>query len=85
MLVLSRKVGEDVRIGSDITITILEVQGNRVKVGISAPANRRVVRGELLEWQDASPAAPAKQAEQRKTATAWIELPAGAEVLAAAR
>ena len=38
MLVLSRKPGEQLRIGDNITITVVEVRGNRVKIGIEAPA-----------------------------------------------
>jgi len=37
MLVLSRKPGENVVIGNDITITVVEVTGNRVRIGIEAP------------------------------------------------
>lgn len=47
MLVLSRKVKEQVRIGDDITLTILQIKGKTVRVGIEAPRNVRVVRGEL--------------------------------------
>ncbi len=48
MLVLSRKEQETLHIGSDITITITRIRGNRVQIGISAPADVSVVRGELL-------------------------------------
>ena len=37
MLVLSRKLGETVCIGSEITLSVVEVKGNRVKIGIEAP------------------------------------------------
>ncbi len=47
MLVLSRKPGEQIRIGDNITITVVEVRGNRVKIGIEAPRSVGVVRGEL--------------------------------------
>ncbi len=47
MLVLTRKLQEQIRIGDDITITILRVKGNTVRVGIAAPRAIRVVRGEL--------------------------------------
>jgi len=47
MLVLSRRPGETIRVGSDITLTIVEVNGNRVRVGIDAPIEIPVVRGEL--------------------------------------
>jgi carbon storage regulator len=47
MLVLSRKAGERIRIGDDITIVVNRVVGSRVSVGIEAPPNVRIVRGEL--------------------------------------
>ena len=47
MLVLTRKMQERIQIGSNITITILRVKGNTVRVGIDAPREIRVVRGEL--------------------------------------
>jgi carbon storage regulator len=49
MLVLSRKLGEKVVIGTDITITLVEVKGNRVKIGISAPGDIPVFRAELVQ------------------------------------
>ena len=52
MLVLSRKHDEEVRIGESITVTVLEVRGNVVRLGIRAPANVRILRGELKK-QDA--------------------------------
>ena len=47
MLVLSRKTGQDLRIGDDIRITVVRVHGNRVVLGIDAPETVRVLRGEL--------------------------------------
>lgn len=52
MLVLTRKVGEKLHIGDDITVTITQIKGNRVKVGIEAPGNVRIVRGELKDTVD---------------------------------
>lgn len=49
MLVLSRKKGEALAIGPDITIEILGVEGDRVRVGIQAPKEVRIFRKELLE------------------------------------
>lgn len=62
MLVLSRRVGESVVVGDDVTLTILEVRGDVVRVGIEAPRSVKVHRAELLEalassnQQAASPA-----------------------------
>ncbi|MCC6493870.1 MAG: carbon storage regulator [Pirellulales bacterium] len=47
MLVLSRKQQQQIKIGEQITVTILRVTGNTVRVGIQAPREVRVVRGEL--------------------------------------
>jgi len=47
MLVLSRKVGEQIQIGESITLVITRVIGNRVTIGIEAPRDVRIVRSEL--------------------------------------
>ena len=52
MLVLSRKKGEVIRIGEDVVITILESDTGRVKVGIKAPPEVKVLRGELKTKPD---------------------------------
>ena len=49
MLVLTRKANEQILIGDDITITLVRVRGNCVRLGIEAPREVRVVRGELAE------------------------------------
>ncbi|MGP1612330.1 MAG: carbon storage regulator CsrA [Catonella sp.] len=49
MLALSRKPGESVIIGNNIEITILEVKGEQVKVGIKAPESVAIYRKELFE------------------------------------
>ncbi|MCZ4499408.1 MAG: csrA [Marmoricola sp.] len=54
MLVLSRKVGESVVIGDNVTVTILEVRGDIVRVGIDAPRSVAVHRAELLEQLETS-------------------------------
>lgn len=47
MLVLSRKVGEIIVIDEQIQVEVLEVNGSRVRIGISAPRNVNIKRGEL--------------------------------------
>ena len=47
MLVLTRKLQEKIRIGDDITITVLKLKGKSVRLGIEAPAKVPVARGEL--------------------------------------
>ncbi|HYC09619.1 MAG TPA: carbon storage regulator CsrA, partial [Steroidobacteraceae bacterium] len=46
MLILTRRVGETVMIGDDVTITVLGVKGNQVRVGINAPKHVAVHREE---------------------------------------
>jgi carbon storage regulator len=48
VLVLSRRVGESVVIGDDVTVTVLEVRGDVVRIGIDAPRSVSVHRAELL-------------------------------------
>jgi len=52
MLVLTRKKGQALLIGDDIVITVLEVKGNQVKVGIKAPIDTLVLRDELVKKND---------------------------------
>lgn len=49
MLVLSRRPGEEIIIAGNIRISIVEVHGERVRIGITAPANVRVDRAEIQE------------------------------------
>lgn len=49
MLILTRRVGETVMIGNDVTVTVLGVKGNQVRVGINAPKNIAVHREEIFE------------------------------------
>lgn len=49
MLVLSRRVGERLMIGDDIVVTVIEVRGDGVRLGIDAPREVRVHRAEVLE------------------------------------
>ena len=48
MLVLSRKVGQRLVIGDNITVTVTRISGNRVTIGIEAPDDVRILRGELV-------------------------------------
>jgi carbon storage regulator len=48
MLVLSRKIGESIVIGDQVTITILDVRGDQIRLGIEAPRDVTVHRSEVL-------------------------------------
>ena len=58
MLVLSRKSEQSIQIGDNIRVTILRVKGNRVRVGVEAPEQVHIMRGELEQiargWDDAT-------------------------------
>jgi carbon storage regulator len=49
MLILTRRVGESVIVGNDITVTIVGVRGSQVRIGISAPREVAVHRKEIAE------------------------------------
>jgi carbon storage regulator len=52
MLVLSRKQGESIHIGGNVTVTVLAAHGKRVSIGLNAPEHVRIVRQELLDRDD---------------------------------
>jgi len=52
MLVLTRKVGQKLVIGDNITVVINRISGNRVSVGIEAPTDVHIVRGELQQVRE---------------------------------
>lgn len=49
MLVLTRKVGEGIIIGEDVRITVVEVRGNSIRLGIDAPRHKKIHRLEVYE------------------------------------
>lgn len=49
MLILTRRVSETVMIGNDVTVTVLGVKGNQVRIGINAPKSTPVHREEIYE------------------------------------
>jgi carbon storage regulator CsrA len=85
MLVLTRKIQEQIHIGNNITISILKLKGNTVRIGIEAPRDVRVLRGELptfdgsfevemTETSDANTVASSAEAEDSEAESSISEL-----------
>lgn len=67
MLILSRKIDEKIKIGNDITITIIDVHGDQVKIGVEAPKNVKVFRQEVFNAiQTENKAAVVEENENKK-------------------
>ena len=49
MLILARKIDEEIKIGQDITVTLIEIHGDQVKIGVEAPKDVRVFRQEVFD------------------------------------
>lgn len=71
MLVLARKVEEEIRIGDQVIVRVLAIKDGQVKIGIEAPRSLRVFRGELYE-----------QALRQNEAAARVERSAASEAAA---
>jgi len=85
MLVLTRKLQEQICIGDNVTISVLKIKGNTVRIGIDAPRDVRVLRGEIPQFdapadetgnQDATPGNPAL-AIQHQPMVGMTEKPMG--------
>jgi carbon storage regulator len=72
MLVLSRRIGESIIIGDDIVVTVLDVRGDVVRVGIAAPRSVRVHREEVYRELEAANRAAAEVAPDAETALAAV-------------
>ncbi|MCH5349142.1 MAG: carbon storage regulator [Oscillospiraceae bacterium] len=51
MLVITRKIGEGLRMGESIRVTVVEIAKDRVKLGIEAPSDVRIIRNELFDTE----------------------------------
>lgn len=72
MLVLSRKEGEKLVIGDNITLVVSKISGNRVTLGIEAPVDVKIFRGELS--QASSEPGSARVVPMRRTATLTLDM-----------
>lgn len=69
MLVLSRKESEKIKLGDEITITVVRVSGDRVRIGIEAPKDMIILRRELEDEEAAEEIAKARAAAQQTKIT----------------
>ena len=67
MLILSRKINEKIIIGEEISVSIIEIRGDQVRIGVDAPKTVKVFRQEVFE---------AIKAENKAAAQSAVELPA---------
>lgn len=70
MLVLSRKAGEKLVIGDNVTVEVVRISGNRITLGVVAPKDVKVLRSELKKDAKQSPAKQAIAAESSEALTA---------------
>lgn len=73
MLILTRKVGETIRIGDDIAISVIDIRGNQVRLGIAAPRDVTVHREEVYEQiqEQNQEAAKAKATDKALLQNLW--------------
>ena len=70
MLVLSRKAGERIMVGGELTLTVLSIEGNRIRVGIDAPPATTIRRAELAPFPALS-----EKSEPRDVLSRLLEQP----------
>ena len=74
MLILSRKTNEKICIGENITLTIIEVRGDQVKIGVDAPKDVKVFRHEVFQAIQSENKAAAKASSSALSALSSINL-----------
>ena len=75
MLILTRKSGEGIRIGDSVTLRVIEIRGNQVRLGVDAPKNVSVHREEVYELirQQNTLAARSSPVTSEELTRLWIE------------
>lgn len=79
MLILSRRVGESIRIGDDITVVVIEIKGSQVRLGVEAPQGVAIDRQEIRARKEAGlHPAPTKPQDEplyaNRTEAEWRQL-----------
>jgi carbon storage regulator len=75
MLILTRRVGETLKVGNDVDVTVLGVKGNQIRIGIKAPKNVAVHREEIFDRIQRE-AELAQRADQARGIAPKVESPA---------
>ena len=72
MLVLTRKIGESIAIETGIRVSVVDIDGNHVRLGIGAPESVAIVRSELLEGSPLSPRCEGHRLGRRRSSRAAL-------------
>jgi len=80
MLVLSRREGERIRIGNSITVTVVRCAGDKVRIGIEAPPDMLILRGELELYDKQEGAVRKVERIARQPVGAPVDYPVGTSV-----
>ena len=66
MLILTRRVGETLKVGDDVSVTVLGIRGSQIRIGITAPKGIGVYREEIYDKKRNSDEQPAEDAKEAK-------------------
>ncbi len=79
MLILTRKVGESIMVGDHVRVVVVEVKGRQVRIGVEAPGETKIYRGEIFEriQEENSRASQAGADAVKRAADLWSRLRPG--------